>query len=483
MMNQYLESLKPFYDIVIIGSGLGGLSAANYLGKLGHSVLLLEQHFQLGGLAAWFRRKGGHIFDTSLHGFPAGMIKSCRKYWSQEIANAIVQLKRIRFINPQFSLKTSFTREDFSRILIEHFGISPSTVEAFFKNLREMNFYDNSQETTRNIFEKFFPKRDDIHRFLLEPIAYANGSGLEDPAISYGIVFSNFMDRGVYTFEGGTDHLIEVMTNELLSHGVDIRTRCQVEEILVGGLEQPSVIGVRVGDTFIPCRIVISNANIIKTIEHYLHPSILRGDLETQRQQVRINTSSCQVYLGIKSGEVIPDIGDLIFYSENDHFGSDELLDFHTKSRTFSIYYPKTRPQNEPHYTIVASMNARWEDWNSLDEISYRREKERMIEDTTMALEKLIPGIRSKIDWKEAATPKTFHRYTGHPKGTSFGTKFEGLNISMHLSEYIHGLYHTGSVGIIMSGWLGAMNYGIITAHKIAGILCKKNDFAELLKQ
>jgi phytoene dehydrogenase-like protein len=119
-------------------------------------------------------------------------------------------------------------------------------------------------------------------------------------------------------------------------------------------------------------------------------------------------------------------------------------------------------------------MNARWEDWDSLDEASYRKEKERIIEDTIMALEKFIPDVRSKVDWKEAATPKTFHRYTGHPKGTSFGTKFEGLNISMHLSEYIHGLYHTGSVGIIMSGWLGAMNYGIITAHKIAGALCKK---------
>ena len=37
----------------------------------------------------------------------------------------------------------------------------------------------------------------------MEPITYANGSTLEDPAITYGIVFSNFMQKGVYTFEGG----------------------------------------------------------------------------------------------------------------------------------------------------------------------------------------------------------------------------------------------------------------------------------------
>ena len=37
----------------------------------------------------------------------------------------------------------------------------------------------------------------------------------------------------------------------------------------------------------------------------------------------------------------------------------------------------------------------------------------------------------------------------------------------MALSDEISGLYHAGSVGIIMSGWLGAINYGIITANKM----------------
>lgn len=37
----------------------------------------------------------------------------------------------------------------------------------------------------------------------------------------------------------------------------------------------------------------------------------------------------------------------------------------------------------------------------------------------------------------------------------------------MGLSEQIAGLYHAGSVGIIMSGWLGTMNYGVITANKL----------------
>jgi len=75
--------------------------------------------------------------------------------------------------------------------------------------------------------------------------------------------------------------------------------------------------------------------------------------------------------------------------------------------------------------------------------------------------------VRAKIDWVEAATPRTIERYTTHWAGTSFGTKFEGLKVSMDLPEQIPGMYHAGSVGIIMSGWLGTINYGVIVANKL----------------
>ena len=70
-----MSSFSKQYDVCVIGSGLAGLTAANRLAKCGHSVLLLEQHTQLGGLAAYFKRPGGYTFDVSLHGFPVGMIK------------------------------------------------------------------------------------------------------------------------------------------------------------------------------------------------------------------------------------------------------------------------------------------------------------------------------------------------------------------------------------------------------------------------
>ena len=101
----------------------------------------------------------------------------------------------------------------------------------------------------------------------------------------------------------------------------------------------------------------------------------------------------------------------------------------------------------------------------ALDE--YASAKESMIQGAVNGLEKFIPGVAQKCDWLEAATPRTFKRYTLHHQGSSFGTKFEGLDISRSLFKEVGGLFHVGSVGIIMSGWLGAINYGVIVANDV----------------
>jgi len=468
MAYDWLKGVDDEYDVIVIGSGLGGLTGANVLAKAGHRVLLLEHHYQFGGLATWFTRKGGHIFDISLHGFPAGMIKSCRKYWTREISDAIVPLKGIRFVNPQMDVETTFTREDYTRLLVEKFSVERAQVERFYEHLRGMNFYDNNPETTGEMLERFFPGRDDVKRLLMEPIAYANGSTLDDPAITYGIVFSNFMGAGVYTFRGGSDLLIAKMVAELRQNGVEVRKKVLVERILVeehGGRKIATGIVARGGRT-IRAGAVLSNANIWNTIFRLGGEENFSAEFAAAARAVRINSSSCQVYFGIRKGESIPHIGDLVFTSENPKFSSEELTDFHTTSRTFSVYYPDTRPGSE-RYTVVVSLNGKYGDWAALSEAEYEGQKQRLIDDSLTALEKFIPDVRGKIDWTEAATPRTIERYTTHFSGTSFGTKFEGLKVSMDLPEKLPGLYHAGSVGIIMSGWLGTINYGVIVANKI----------------
>lgn len=469
MARDTLKGIDDYYDVVVIGSGLGGLTGANCLAKQGHSVLLLEHHYQFGGLATWFKRAGGHIFDISLHGFPVGMIKSCRRYWTKEIANSIVQLKNIRFVNPQYDLKTSFDRLDFSNILQDTFNIAKSRVEEFFDHLRTMDYFAKDGRTIGDLLEQFFPGRDDVKRLLLEPIAYANGSSLMDPAIAYGIVFSNFMKKGIYTFKDGTDALIKKMVNELRLNGAELRRQSMVESLITKEENgRHHVSGVMVNGKKVLCKAVLSNANLKSTIEKLLGLSKLPSKFAQSASSVRLNSTSCQVYIGMKAGVKIPEIGDLIFTSESPAFSSDELTDFHTTSRTFSVYYPDTRPHRKnPKCSIVASINAKWQDWDKLTPDQYAKEKDRLIEESLVALEKIIPDIRGKVEHLEAATPRTIEHYTRHAGGASFGTKFEGLEVSSSLPDHAPGLYHAGSVGIIMSGWLGTINYGVITANKI----------------
>jgi phytoene dehydrogenase-like protein len=410
------------------------------------------------------------VFDISLHGFPHGMVKTCRRHWGPAIADSIVRLDGVRFDNPQFSFATEFTRDDFTDKLVSVFGLERATVEAFYDHIRALDYFDDSGDTVADLFERFFPGRNDVHRLLLEPIAYANGSTLEDPAIAYGIVFNNFMSKGVYTFSGGTDVLIREMRAELLRNGVELFNHVQVDRVLV---EDGRAVGIEAAGRRVRARTVISNAGFKNTVLDLVGPEHLEPDYVEGVRAVRLNCSSCQVYMGLREGETIPDQGDLLFTSTRPTFDSPALADMHGESRTFSFYYPKTRPPRDPangepgRYTVVSSTNARWTDWADLDDAAYEREKRRLIEDTLVCLEGYLPGVRDKLDHVEAATPRTFRFYTQHMAGASFGTKFEGLRYSMELPRQVPGLWHAGSVGIIMSGWLGAANYGVNTASKV----------------
>lgn len=453
-------SVNETYDAIVVGSGLGGLTAARRLAAGGCRVLLAEQHSQFGGLATYFRRRG-HIFDVALHGFPIGMKKSFRKYWGKEFADRIVQVPRIRFHNPQFQLETTFDSDDFTRILTEHFGLARDVVDQFYATLKAMNYYDDDREPTAALFERFFPGRTDVWRLLMEPITYANGSGLREPAITYGIVFGNFMSKGVYLFDGGTDLLLDMMVRTLRDSGVECRTNAKVERIVV---EDGRVRGAVVNGQRIDAPVVVSNGSLMRTVHEWVGDKHFSSDFLEGFATVRPSCSSCQVYMGLKPGEEIEPIGDLIFHSTCPEYDADALASPKPTSRTFSVYYPTLR--NNGRTCIVASMNAYLSDWQTLDRQAYRQAKDALIENAVSALETFVPDIRSKLDHTEAATPHTFQRYTLHVGGASFGTKFEGLKYSMDIPQQVGGLFHTGSVGIIMSGWLGAANYGVIAANE-----------------
>jgi phytoene dehydrogenase-like protein len=177
--------------------------------------------------------------------------------------------------------------------------------------------------------------------------------------------------------------------------------------------------------------------------------------------------------MALRPGEQLDEsLGDLLFSSTAPVFRTELLLSRDVTSRTYSFYYPRARPGSD-RTLVVSSTNARWQDWAELSKEEYEASKRELVETTLDALARYVPDIRARLDHAEASTPLTFRHYTRHLDGASFGTKFEGLAVSRAIPQQIGGLFHAGSVGIIMSGWLGAMNYGVIVANDVDSWLLK----------
>lgn len=469
MAQRGLEGIGREYDVIVIGSGLAGLTAAYRLSHAGFRVLVLEQHRRIGGLATFFRRPGGIVFDVSLHGFPGGMIKSCRRYWGAEVAERIVRLSAIGFDNPQFRLFTRFDKEDVRRILIEQFGVAATQVDGFLRSVSERQFFESCPLKAGELLREFLADNPAAMRFVFEPICYANGSDWDDPAITFAVVFANFMRQGVYSFAGGTEAFLAALETKLAASGVDVRTSAPVDEIVVDGCR---VEGVRTNGRVIRSRAVVSNAHLLSTIFRLVGSDDFDPEFLAGVRQVRPACSSTQVYLAFQPGYRLPreKLGDILFRSSERDFRVEGLLRFPPTSRTYTFYYWDFRPDHRRCYA-VASTNARFADWADLTDASYRQAKSQLVDETIKDLEDLVPGVSAHIDWAEAATPRTFERYTGHPGGASFGTKYEGLAFSRALPRQITGLFHAGSVGILMSGYLGTINYGALVASEVEAFL------------
>jgi hypothetical protein len=248
----------------------------------------------------------------------------------------------------------------------------------------------------------------------------------------------------VFTFQGGTDKLVNQMREELEKNGVDIRIRSLVEKVELN--PDRSVAAVWVNGKRVGCGAVLSNANIKSTIFKLVGEENFSKEYADEARAVRLNNSSCQVYIALKPGEGFDNVGDLLFHSEHSGFDINAMLSMNVSSRTFSFYYPETRPGSD-RWLVVSSTNANYADWAKMSEEEYEREKAKLCESTLDCLEKYVPDVRQKLDWVEASTPRTFEHYTRHLEGASFGTKFEGLKVSQTLPQQIGGDHHVGLAG------------------------------------
>ena len=134
------------------------------------------------------------------------------------------------------------------------------------------------------------------------------------------------------------------MKDILKANGVDIFNYAQVEKIIIEGGRSKGVI---VNGHRLEANVVLSNAGLRNTTDRLIGLEHFESKFVEEIKSVRLSTSSCQVYMGIKEGETLEDIGELFFTSKYPSYDADALCSFRPSSRTFSFYYPKTRPEKK----------------------------------------------------------------------------------------------------------------------------------------
>ena len=271
----------------------------------------------------------------------------------------------------------------------------------------------------------------------------------------------------MFTFEGGTDRLIKLMHAELLKSGVDVRIRADVEKI--HGRAAAAWPACTVNGREIGCRSIVSNANLKSTIFDLVGEQHFDSGFVEEARAVRLNNSSCQVYMALKPGV------------RARREPGRSAVQFDGPAVPHRVAAQPRRHQ--PHLFVLLPAHAagqrpladRLQHQRQLRRLGqpasqeeYEASKRDLIETTLDALDNYVPDIREQLDHAEASTPAHLSSITPSTcKAPASAPSSKAWPSAGQFRSRSAGLYHAGSVGIIMSGWLGAMNYGVIVANDV----------------
>jgi len=327
---------------------------------------------------------------------------------------------------------------------------------------RSMNFYDNSTETTGEMLERFFPGQEPerqapahgADRVRERVHARRPGHHLWDRVlpISWAPASSTFR-RGLRPAGSAQ------MTDELRRNGVELPQ------------EGPGRAGARGGGAG-------GQGRLRGSWRRRPRDPREGGPIEREHQEHGLPAGGrgelpCAIRRGSRGGsnqlELLPGLprhpqgrddsahrGPGLHVSE--HLLQQRRADrpAHDEQDLLGPSYPDTRPGSAGTRSSPRSTGL-YSDWNALSEAEYAPRRTAWSRRRSSRWRSSSRAVREKIDWKEAATPRTIERYTTHFGGTSFGTKFEGLRYQWTCRSSFPACSTPGPVGIIMSGWLGTI--------------------------
>ncbi len=487
---------KDDYPVVVIGAGLGGLTAAAYLARHGFPVTLLEQHNVPGGYATSFERAGGKFnFEVSLHATSGGLIEkilaevgSPRKKLSVELPElAVFETSRGRLVLPQADPKgviDAFVKAypDDELGIKGFWGEVLDIVEEASKPFDEDSWWQKllfpfTHTAMWRVRNQTLGQM--LDQYELSPRARAALSGWwgyfglppsKLSAFYYAVAIGSMMRWPVSYIKNRSQDLSWALVDALEGNGGNAEMETAAAAIKV---KDGRVAGVVTGEgRTIKARAVISNASLPDTLK-MLPRSAVPQDYAEKIAGYRPSLSSFIVWLGLNK-ELRGVIDGHSFFLDAD---ADPEADYkailecdpHRIGLGVTIYDNVFEGYSKPGTSTVTLIAlSGYEPWRRFEadylagrKEAYREEKRRVTDILIERAEKaLIPGLRSMIEVVESATPLTNLRYTRNPEGAIYGYEQSLDNAYMTRLKNktpVPGLYLASAWGNPGGGYVGAM--------------------------
>jgi prolycopene isomerase len=489
--------------VVVVGGGLGGLSAAVALAQKKIAVTLLEAQPHVGGYAVSFSRQGW-TFDPALHVTAAGGA-------GQEFHRLLAGLglgDTVRFLPLPHGFRVRLGDFDFS-LPNDYEGIFARLAEAFPEEREGLERFRRDLEAHVNAYAPLFdadvskwrsvpaflPRlpaflkhaatstKDYLAQFVHSPrlaallyqcSVFMGIPADEFPAVNFMMMFHVLFGDGLSTIAGGGQALSRALERRLRELGGEVVCRCPVERIdLSGG----KAVSVRTGTgTVYPADAVVAGVSLPALAHDLVGDEHLPAAWLKGLEQLKPSLSVLVLSLGIDCApqEVGIDRHLTMVFPDDD---IDACMRRQRGSRSIEGFSVTAHAVTEPgiapreRSTVVVAAGTNPDAWIGLGEEEYRSAKREAVAGIMGRLESLHPGIGARVRVTDLATPRTMLRYTGNPAGAILGF---ACRMGVHRPLLAANRLPVGRLALAsawtdkMGGFLQVVKAGVAAAEKTA---------------